>query len=131
MLFLFTSYSSVLVFGAKAKEAKRSKDIPRPPTPEPPKTTNTDLEKLKNENRTLTNQNLELNSEIRKIHTQLDEYESECRHYKDELKTLRYGFNLLRLSLSHKYSFLNLLKVVNWIIWKQRMKDYENGLPKL
>jgi len=74
----------------KAKEAKRSKsDSPRPPTPDAAKSS--DLEKLKNENRSLTSENLELNSEIRKIHTQLDEYESECRHYKDELKTLRAG----------------------------------------
>ena len=74
----------------KAKEAKRSKsDSPRPPTPDAAKSS--DLEKLKNENRSLTSENLELNSEIRKIHTQLDEYESECRHYKDELKTLRIG----------------------------------------
>ena len=36
----------------------------------------------------MKDENLNLSSEVRKITNQLDEYEAECRHYKDEMKNL-------------------------------------------
>ena len=40
------------------------------------------------ENKKLKDENLNLAAEVRKITNQLDEYEAECRHYKDEMKSL-------------------------------------------